>query len=95
LQKPGWNLSRVLSDLCSERYRALSQICIDTLEVQRWMTRLTERKFDLRSPELRTKILQSYSDLAAPIETKKHQVCWQLVLNELDQLNAIAQTAAR
>ena len=92
LQKTGWNLSLVLSDPCYEPYSRPSQICSSTLEVQMWMTRLTERKFDLRSPELRANI-QSYSDLSV-MEMKKDQVRWQVVLNGLDQLKAVGQTVA-
>jgi len=57
-----------------------------------WMTRLTERKFDLRSPELRANILQLYSDLSVSIERQK--VRWQLALSELDQLKTVGQTVA-
>jgi len=94
LQKPGWNLSRVLSEPCSEPYRTLSQRCVDTLEVQRWMATLTERKFDLRSPELRANILQLYSDLSMRVETMKDEVRWQLARHELDRLQAVGQTVA-
>ena len=93
MQKTGWNLSLVLSDPCYEPYSRPSQICSSTLEVQMWMTRLTERKFDLRSPELRANILQSCSDLSV-MEMKKDQVRWQVVLNGLDQLKAVGQTVA-
>jgi hypothetical protein len=55
------------------------------------LARLSERKFDLASPELRDNILQFYSDLSVPIETKKNGVRWQAVLTELDQLKAVAQ----
>jgi hypothetical protein len=94
LQKPGWNLSRVLSDPCSERYRTLSQRCVVTLDIQRWMARLTQRKLDLRPPDLRANNLQVYSELSVRIEPMKNQVRWQVALNELDQLKAVAQTVA-
>lgn len=57
---------------------------------------LSERKFDLTSPELRADILHFYSDLSVPIETKKDRVRWQSVLTDLDQLRAVApvQTVA-
>jgi hypothetical protein len=60
------------------------------------LARLSERKFDLTSPELRANILQFYSDLSVPIETKKDRVRWQSVLTDLDQLRAVApvQTVA-
>jgi hypothetical protein len=54
------------------------------------LARLSDRKFDLTSPELRDNILQFYSDLSVPIETKKDGVRWQAVLTELDHLKAVA-----
>jgi hypothetical protein len=54
------------------------------------LARLSERKFDRTSPELRDNILQFYSDLSLPIETKKDQVRWQGVLTSLDQLKFVA-----
>jgi hypothetical protein len=52
------------------------------------LARLSERKFDLASSELHANVLQFYSDLSLPIETKKDRVRWQAVLTELDQLKA-------
>jgi hypothetical protein len=54
------------------------------------LAQLSERRFDRTSPELRDNILQFYSDLSAPIETKKDQVRWQGVLTDLDQLKVAA-----
>jgi Zinc dependent phospholipase C len=54
----------------------------------RLLARVTERKFDLTTPELRDDILQFYSDLSAPIDTKKDKVRWQSVLTGLDQLKS-------
>jgi hypothetical protein len=54
------------------------------------LARLSERKFDRTSPELRANILDFYSDLSVQIETKKDGVRWQAVLTELDQLKAAA-----
>ena len=54
------------------------------------LARLSDRKFDRTSPELRDNILQFYSDLSVPIETKKDQVHWQGVLTALDQLKSMA-----
>jgi hypothetical protein len=51
---------------------------------------LSSRKFDGTTPELRDSILQFYSDLSAPIATKKDQVRWQGVLTALDQLKSVA-----
>ncbi|MFZ0863801.1 MAG: zinc dependent phospholipase C family protein [Candidatus Sulfotelmatobacter sp.] len=54
------------------------------------LSQLSSRKFDRTSPDLRENILQFYSDLSVPIETKKNGVRWQSVLTELDQLKAVA-----
>jgi Zinc dependent phospholipase C len=54
------------------------------------LARVSERKFDLTTPELRDNILQFYSDLSVPIETKKDEVRWRGVLTELDQLKVVA-----
>jgi len=53
------------------------------------LAHLSERKFDRTTPELRDNILQFYSDLSAPIETKKDQSNWQNILTELDQLKSM------
>jgi hypothetical protein len=53
------------------------------------LARVSERKFDLMTPELRENILQFYSDLSVPIETKKDQVRWQGVVTGLNQLKAV------
>ena len=50
------------------------------------LAQLSARKFDRTSPELRGNILNFYSDLSAPIETKKDLARWQSVLTSLDQL---------
>jgi hypothetical protein len=51
--------------------------------------RLSSRKFDRTSPELRVNILDFYSDLSALIATKKDQGDWKSVLSELDQLKSM------
>jgi hypothetical protein len=51
---------------------------------------LSDRKFDLTTAELRDNILHFYSDLSAPIETKKDDAHWQAVLAALDQLKSTA-----
>jgi len=53
---------------------------------------LAERKFDLTSPELRDNILNFYSDLSLPLETKKDSTRWQSVLSSLDQLKLVTPT---
>ena len=56
------------------------------------LSRLTERKFELTSPGLRDNILDFYSDLTLPLETKKDVVRWQSVLSSLDQLKLVNPT---
>jgi hypothetical protein len=51
---------------------------------------LAKRKFDLTSLELRDNILDFYSDLSLPLETKKDSARWQSVLTDLDQLKLFA-----
>jgi hypothetical protein len=53
------------------------------------LAQLSERKFDRISSELRDNILQFYSDLSAPIDTKKDLARWQAVLTQLDQLKLV------
>jgi hypothetical protein len=54
---------------------------------------LAARKFDLTSSDLRENILNFYSDLSLPLETKKDNVQWQSVLASLDQLKSAAPEA--
>ena len=53
------------------------------------LAELSERKFELTTTDLRDNILHFYSDLSAPIETKKNTVRWQSVLTQLDQLKSV------
>jgi hypothetical protein len=50
------------------------------------LSRLADGKFDLTTVDMRDNILQFYSDLSAPFETKKDQARWQVVLKSLDEL---------
>ncbi len=60
----------------------------------RLLARLSERKFDRTSPGLRDNVLQFYSDLSLPFETKKDQVRWKGGLTALDQLRSATPNAA-
>ncbi len=51
--------------------------------------RLSARNFDLTSSQLRQNILEYYSDLSLPIETRKDPVRWQHVLTDLGELRAV------
>ena len=53
------------------------------------LARLSQRKFDLTTVDLRDDILHFYSDLSAAIETKKDNVRWQSVLTSLDRLKSV------
>ncbi len=53
------------------------------------LVKLSERKFDLTTPELRANILHFYSDLSVSIETKKNTSSWQKLLADLDQLKSV------
>ena len=52
------------------------------------LARLSARKFDLTSPQLRANILEYYSDLSLPIETRKDPARWQRVVIDLGELKA-------
>ncbi len=52
------------------------------------LAQLSGRKFDRTTRELRANILDFYSDVSEPIETKKDPVRWQGVLTALDQLKS-------
>jgi hypothetical protein len=58
------------------------------------LSRISDRKFDRTSPELRANILDFYSDLSAAIETKKDQGRWLSVLTSLDQLKLVGPAPA-
>jgi hypothetical protein len=53
------------------------------------LAQLSGRKFDLTSTALRANILEFYSDLSIPIETKKDQARWNNVMISLDQLRLL------
>jgi len=53
------------------------------------LAELSERKFELTTPDLRANILNFYSDLSAPLETKKDTARWRSVLTQLDQLKSV------
>jgi hypothetical protein len=56
----------------------------------RLLDQLSGRKFNLTTAELRDNILHFYSDLSAPIETKKDEANWKAVLTALDELKVLA-----
>jgi hypothetical protein len=54
------------------------------------LVRLAARKFEGTSPQLRDNILEFYSDLSLPIETRKDTARWEGVLIDLNELKAMA-----
>jgi hypothetical protein len=80
-------------DLDSGNVTAAAEYSLADETYAQWLAQLSERKFNLTSPELRENILRFYSDPSAPIETKKDRVRWQGVLTALDQLKSMAPAA--
>jgi hypothetical protein len=58
------------------------------------LTTLSENKFNAVTPALRENILHFYSDLSAPINTKKDKVKWQRVLSSLEALKSVTPMSA-
>ena len=58
----------------------------------RLLSQLTQRKFDLTSTDLRSNILDFYSDLSLPLATKRDSAKWQGLLSSLDQLKLATPT---
>src|ERR1700731_2917369 len=69
-----------------------AEYSLTDLAYAKLLGQLAERKFDLTSAELRDNILDFYSDLSLPLETKKNATRWQSVLASLDQLRLVAPT---
>jgi hypothetical protein len=57
------------------------------------LVQIAARKFDLTSADLRENILNFYSDLSLPLETKKDPARWQSALTALDQLKMATPVA--
>jgi hypothetical protein len=77
-------------DLDSGKETKASEYSLADDAYAKLLAQLSERKFDRATPELRENILEFYSDLSLPIETKKDQVRWEGVLTSLNQLKAIS-----
>jgi hypothetical protein len=74
------------SDLDSGNLTKAGEYSLTDDTYAKLLSQLSERKFDSTAPDLRANILDFYSDLSAPIETKKDPARWQSVLTSLDQL---------
>jgi len=76
------------SDLDSGNLTKAAEYSLTDETYAKLLSQLSERKFDSTTPDLRANILDFYSDLSAPIETKKDPVRWQSALTSLDQLRS-------
>ena len=77
------------SDLDSGKATTPAEYSLTDETYAKLLGQLAKNKFDHTTPELRDNILQFYSDLSVPIETKKDEVRWQGVLTALDQLKSV------
>ncbi|MCU1343455.1 MAG: hypothetical protein JWN92_2878, partial [Candidatus Acidoferrum typicum] len=88
------SLELVNCDFDTGKVTAASEYSLTDDTYAKLLGQLTGRKFDLTTPELRGNILQFYSDLSVPIETKKDKDRWQDVLTSLDQLKLVTLVQA-
>jgi hypothetical protein len=77
------------SDLDSGQATRAAEYSLADDTYAKLLGQLSGRKFDGTTPDLRANILDFYSDLSVPIETKKDRVRWQGVLTALDQLKSV------
>ena len=59
----------------------------------RLLKQLAAENFSQMSPQLRARVLDFYSDLSLPFETKRHKGDWQEVLRDLDSLRKLPVSA--
>jgi Zinc dependent phospholipase C len=76
-------------DLDSGKLTKAAQYSLADETYAKLLSQLSDKDFASTPPELRANILNFYSDLSVPIETKKDQGRWQAVLTSLDHLRLI------
>jgi hypothetical protein len=76
-------------DLDSGKLTTAAEYSLTDDTYAKLLSQLSGRKFASTTPELRANILNFYSDLSVPIETKKDQARWQSVLTSLEQLRQV------
>jgi len=59
-----------------------------------WLDKLAVKKFSSTTPEIRTSLLNYYSDLNAPINTHNKPKQWDRLVSELNALKALQPAAA-
>jgi hypothetical protein len=77
------------SDLDTGKETKAAEYSLTDETYAKLLGQLAARNFDLTSPDLRDNILNFYSDLSLPLETKKDSARWQSVLSSLDQLKLV------
>jgi len=55
---------------------------------ERLLNKLADKKFEHLTPQLQENILEFYSDLNAPLETKRNKKAWTLTLANVEKLRA-------
>jgi hypothetical protein len=73
-------------DLDSGKVTKAAEYSLTDETYAKLLSQLSAKKFDSNTSDLRANILNFYSDLSLPIETKKNPARWQSVLTSLDQL---------
>jgi len=81
------------TDFDTGKATAAGEYALTDATYAKLLGQLAEHKFDLTSPDLRENILNFYSDLSHPFETKKDAAKWQSVLASLEQLKLITPNA--
>src|SRR5208337_4936811 len=77
------------SDLDSGQATKAAEYSLTDDTYAKLLGQLSNRKFVGTTPDLRSNILDFYSDTSASINTKKDQNDWKNVLTELDQLKSM------
>jgi len=86
------SLELVNCDFDTGKETKAAEYSLTDIAYAKLLGQLAERKFDLTSSDLRDNILDFYSDLSLPLETKKDATRWQSVLSSLDQLKLVTPT---
>ena len=81
-------------DLDSGKLTTAAEYSLTDDTYAKLLSQLSGKKFDSTPPDLRTNILNFYSDLSAPLETKKDPARWQSVQTSLEQLRQVTPSQA-
>jgi hypothetical protein len=83
------SLELVNCDLDTGKVTVAAEYSLTDDSYAKLLDQMAKRKFDLTSASLRDNVVQFYSDLSVPIETKKDNARWQGVLASLEQLKLL------